>query len=366
MQSDQESVLEEFMQRSFGAQFLFIPMKYKKGTAHREPADLAWVTKELVILFYLRSSSESLEDQIAHNRNQAAGYHRMWSSGKMAYALRGRNRFGDECFSPYEKTRINITLLVTSKNCGPHFVQPLSSDAVTATIVIPDKLIHWVAEFGGTIVDLLHLIDIYQFNFSHLAPSSDQAFESILHLTREYVEQSVANADPERIYLSGSSRLDYLFIFEHLSKMKLSATSGRAINDKKGREQIASLFGDFMLGEYASIAAGAEKAIRASEPPTFKKWVVLKILGHYYSFVIGTVHMGSNNVIEATNAALDASKAGSGEQESILIQYGNVLDANEYRAPLMFALPKTLPRKHSIILAERMVNRSKNDARLIN
>lgn len=346
------------MQRSFGAQFLYIPKKYRKGTAHREPADLAWVTDDFVVLFYLRSSSESLESQIKHNRNQAAGYHRMWASGKPAYALRGKNRFGDECFVPYDKAPMKAAMLIVSSKCAPHFLEPLTSKRPNAVLVLPELLVHWVAEFGGTIVDLLLLINIYLARFSALPPSSNQAFEAMLILTQQYVHESLSKADPDRAYLSGGALQDYRFIFEHLSHMKLSANSGRAVADQKGREGISGLFGDFMLGEFASISAGAEKAIRASEPPTFKKWVVLKITGNYYNFVIGTVHMGSNNFLEAATAALEACKAESGQPESIYIQYGNVLDSNEYRSPLMFGIPQVLPRRHSTMLMEQLLEKS--------
>lgn len=358
MQSTQESVLEEFMQRSFGAQFLFVPKKYKKGTAHREPADLAWVTDELVVLFYLRSSSESLESQIKHNRNQAAGYHRMWASGKPAYALRGKNRFGDECFVPYEKAPMKAAMLIVSSKCGPHFSEPLTPNKPNVVLVLPELLVHWVAEFGGTIVDLMLLINSYLDRFGDFPPSSSEAFEAMLLLTQKYVDESLSKADPTRSYLSGGALQDYHFIFEHLSHMKLSADSGRAVADRQGREDITGLFGDFMFGEFAAIAAGAEKAIRASEPPTFKRWAVLKLIDYHYNFVIGTVHIGSGDVMEATNAALDACKAEPGQPGGIYILYGNLQGINEYRAPLLFGIPQVLPRKHATMLMEQLLDRA--------
>lgn len=358
MQSKQESVLEEFMQRSFGAQFLYLPKKYRKGAAHREPADLAWVTNEIIVLFYLRSSSEPLDAQIQHNRNQAAGYHRMWATGKPTYALRGKNRFGEECFVPFDNALIYLAVLIVSSKCAPHFSQPLTSKKPNMVLVMPELLIHWVADFGGTIVDLLLLVNIYLEDFSNFDPTSSESFEALRQLTVQYVNECLSKADPERKYLSGDTQLDYLFIFEHLTYMKHSASSGHTVAYKEGKEEISELFGDFMLGKLASIAAGAEKAIHRSEPPTFKKWVVLKLTGYYYSFVIGTVNMGSKNVVEATTAGLKACKSEVGQTENIYIQYGNVLDANEYRTPLWFGIPKELPRKHAAILVEQLLNKS--------
>jgi hypothetical protein len=362
MQSPQETVLEELMQRSFGAQFLYAPRKYRKGNAHREPADLAWVTDDLVILFYLCASSDSLEAQTQHNQTQAAGYHRLWATGRSDYALRGRNRFGDECFVSYSRVKNYLTVLVASKECGIHFAEPLTTRIGNAVIVIPDQLVLWVAEFGGTMVDLLHIIDSYLVH-ADTNTSNDSSFAYLRALASKYVTESLEKADPEGTYLSGVALQDYLFISQHISRMRIPAEFGGAIQDTKGRNLIAGVFGDLALIEFASLAAGAEKAIRASDPPAFKKWVVLKIQGLYYSFVIGTVHMGSRNFMEATQAALNACKNESGEIDSIYVQYGNVLDANEYRAPLLFTLPPKLPRKHSIELAEQIVKRAKSFVR---
>jgi hypothetical protein len=357
MQSLQESVLEEFMQRSFGAQFLFIPQKYRKGTSQREPADLAWTVEDFVILFYLRSSVEPLSAQIEHNRRQAAGYYRLWSTEKTAYKLCGKNRFGDECSIDFKKVKNYLCILVVSERCGIHFAPPLTSSMANAVLVIPDLFVHWVASFGGTIVDLLGIIDIYLDRTIGMDTTVESAFSMLKILVDKYVNDSVLKADPDRKYLSGTVHKDYMFLWNYLAQMRVPATFGGAIQDVKGREQIASLFGDLMLLEYASLAAGAETAIQVSEPPMFKKWVVIKIDGLYYSFVVGTVHMGSNNTVEVTKSGIEACRNGAGEMESIYIQYGNVMNANEYRCPLMFVIPEKLPRKHSIALAEKIINK---------
>ena len=352
MQSQQETVLEEFMQRSFGAQFLYAPKKYEKGTAQREPADLAWAADGLVILFYMTSSKVQIAAQIEHNRRQAIGYHRLWSTGRTRYALRGKNRFGDECFVPYSTVRSYLTFLVVSEHCGVDVIEPITRDIQNTVVVIPEALIHWVAEFGGTIVDLLILIDISLERKNEIAPPADRALDVLGALVAAYVKESFTKADPTGRYISGQPQLDYRFLGKYLSSMKIPASFGKAVSTAKGREDISRVFGDLMLVEYASLAAVAEKAILASEPPHFRKWAILKTRGLYYSFVVATVHMGSSNIEEVTNAALDASKNEAGEIDCISVFYGNFLDANEYRSPLMFGLPPTMPPKHAIVLAE--------------
>lgn len=352
MQSNQETVLEEFMQKSFGAQFLYLPKKYAKGTAQREPADLAWVAQNSVVLFYLRSSKEALADQIKHNRNQAAGYHRLWSTRKTSYALRGKNRFGDECFVPYNNVRYFLSILVVSEKCGVHFVPALTKDIASAVIVIPELLLHWIADFGGTIVDLLLLIDLCG---AKETDGSTLSFSELSVLVEKYVAKAFAIADPERRYISGVAKHDFLFIKEHLSRMRFPASMANGIDNAESRHTISGIFGDLMLVEYANLAAVAEQAIEKSEPPIFKSSHVFKIQGFYYSFVIGTVHLGSKNAVEAALAMVSACKNEEGIVNSIFIQYGNFLDGRDYRTPLMMGLPPSLPRKHHEVIIEGII-----------
>ncbi|QGZ39012.1 hypothetical protein [Pseudoduganella flava] len=358
MQSNQETVLEEFMQRSFGAQFLYIPQKFYKGTAPKEPADLAWVSNETVALFYLQSSRDSLAEQTEHNRNQAAGYHRLWATKETRYALRGKNRFGDECFVPYARVRSYLTILVVSNECGVHFAPPITDKIPHAVLVIPDKLLHWIADFGGTIVDLFTLLNIcLTANSSNPSSDPEEQFEDLAATVLAYVTHSFANADPERRYLSGTPAFDFHILHEHLSRMRMAANN--AALDKDARQQMADVFGDLMLNEYASLTATVERAISASSPPEFKNWVVMKMEGKHYSFVVGTVNLQSTNVAQVTQAVIETSKNEKGGRECISILYGNIANANDFRVPITIALPKTLPRKHYEILSERIIELSR-------
>lgn len=359
MQSQQEDVLEEFMQRSFGAQFLYVPCKYKKGAAHREPADLAWVDDDFIVLFYLMSSSGSLAAQIKHNRKQAEGYHRMWETRKPLYALRGKNRFGDECFATYDSKPIKMAALVVSSPCAPHFLSPLKSAGENIVLVVPEQLIHWVAEFGGTIVDLLYLVHVFLEQYGHLSPDSEQAVVVFAELVQAYVQYARGKADPERRYLSGQTQMDYSLISDYLSLTKVSDRSGFHGQSRQAREQLGRLFGDLMLAEFASIAIAAEAAIQQSEPPDFKKWVVIKIEGSYYKFVVATINLGASNHAEAMAAATQACQTESGGSDCILFLYGNVLDANDYRCPILSGMPTVLPVKHSLKLMQGILEMSR-------
>jgi hypothetical protein len=366
MQSTQETVLEEFMQRSFGAQFLYIPKKYRKGSAHREPADLAWVDSELVALFYLTSSNEELDQQIEHNLRQANGYRRLWATKKPAYALRGSNRFGDNCFVPYDTIKNQLIILVVSCECGVKALSPLASEINNAVLVIPEALLHWISSFGGTFVDLLHIISTFIQLIKHTpdvpvgTDSKKVDFQILGALVQKYVKESILKADPEGIFLRGTPSEDFVFMNEHISRMRMPANMGLALSSSDERKVVARFFGDLMLVEFASIAAAAERAIQFSEPPRFRKWVVMKIRGLYYSFVIATVNFGtSKNVTESTVAALEACKNDEGIRDAIMIQYGYIDDGLEFRTPIMITIPTPdLPRLHALVLAEQLISLS--------
>ena len=54
LNSIQESVLEELMQKSFGAQNLYVPQNYKRGDREKEPCNLTWFGNGVLVLFYFR------------------------------------------------------------------------------------------------------------------------------------------------------------------------------------------------------------------------------------------------------------------------------------------------------------------------
>jgi hypothetical protein len=164
MDSRQETVLEEFMQRSFGAPFLYEPRVIQRGRgANTEPADLAWIDpdRSFAVLFYIHESANDLERQIDHNARQAYKYLRLWSTKDPHFALRGSNRYKEECYVPFIGMQRIVCLYVVSCPCGVEVRSNIQTGVPTATLCIPDRLIHRLAEFGGTIVDLLLITEMY-------------------------------------------------------------------------------------------------------------------------------------------------------------------------------------------------------------
>lgn len=346
MQSIQETVLEAFMERSFGATHLFIPKKIYKGRAQKEAADLAWARDGVVILFYMTRSSDSVEAQIEHNLKQAKGYQRLWKTGQSCYVLQGKNRFGDEYSIPFVSVKYRISLSVVSHRCGVVSVQSSKLETNACQLAIPEDLIQWISEFGGTIVDLLHLIQTFLDRISGFTDiSHEQQYVLLAQLTQRYVRESFQKADPSMEVLKNIPATDYSLMYDILAKMRMPSSFGNSVQSAAGRAQIAMIFGDMLLIEYASLVVAAIRVISASEPPHFKKWVVLKLDGLYYEFVIGSVHFGARNFKQSFDAVLTASKNVDGITDKIIVVYGWELDS-DYRFPRLIGLPPKLPTPH--------------------
>jgi hypothetical protein len=171
------------------------------------------------------------------------------------------------------------------------------------------------------------------------------------------VQYSIRQADPEDRYLTGTPQRDYLVLHKHLSDMKVPASVGQGFPTPASREDVSRIFADMRLEEYATLAATAERAITASEPPIFKNSIVLKTRGLYYNFVIATLGMGSSNFSEVVDVALKATRNEAGEVDCICVFYATIAGVNEYRSPFMFSLPPKLPKRHALVLAESIVQK---------
>lgn len=362
LSSNQETVLEEFMQRSFGAQKLFVPHNFIMGTGggvgSREPADLAWIDKDFIVLFYMKGGkSENLAKQINGNLKQARGFHRLWEKRYDKYVLRGKNKFDDEAVVPYDNTQPLVNILVVSMECGVLLEPPITYKRPNAVLVIPEGLIKIVSGFGGTIVDLLKFSEI--FIEMKVGPNitDQEAFSLLKSLTQKYIANAFNQADPSGMLLDGNLDHDYKFILQHLSSMKLarSKDSKGANMSPESREKISDLFGDLLLVEYALLAATAEHIINLSEPPDFNNWVVARFKVVNYSFVINTINMGASNLDESVETALNAGHDHDGVVRSTVIMYGTISGNNDYKVPIIFAIPEFLPKKHATVLVEHLI-----------
>ena len=89
MQSDQEALIYQLIERSLGGFALFIPHKWKKGNGVREPADAVWLLNNVVVFFYFHETAKSSAEAdrvIEHNLKQAKGCLRLWRMGSQLLA----------------------------------------------------------------------------------------------------------------------------------------------------------------------------------------------------------------------------------------------------------------------------------------
>jgi hypothetical protein len=355
MQSVQESILEEFMQRSFGAQNLFIPKKYSKGGATREPADLAWVCEDFIALFYMKGTNETLDRQVEGNRKQAKGFHRMWATTNPSYALRGVNRFGDECFERYNEKQPLIHFLIVSNKCGVFRTTQITNVRPNLVLVIPDQLLHWISEFGGTMTDLLMLIKTFTEGLLSEDVTSENAFSRLKQHTISYIEDSLSTIETTPFYLTRDAQFDFIFIYEMLSRMRLPSNIGTEIyakDAKKFRKLAGCIFGDLTLPEFASLAVVSKMVLDESSPPIFKKSVKVKIAFKVYSFVIYTCDFQDINFTVRIDEVIKLLKNEQGLVDGISIQYANCMGVTDYRIPFSITFPPVLPKSHSLKLIQ--------------
>lgn len=227
-----------------------------------------------------------------------------------------------------------------------------------AVVVIPDQLLHWIADFGGTVVDLLYLIDVFPRLATSVNLTNEEGFNFLYAITQKYVEESLDIADRHRQYLSGSREEDYAFLWTYLSRMRNAPVEKKSEGLQRGGEILSGLFDDMTLRDYAALVTCAAKVIDMSEPPDFKKWAVLNTIGTHYVFVVCTVNIGSSNTSKVFETAVEACKNKNGEHKAVLVAYANIANANDYRSPMLIALPPALPGKHWAILMENIVNKS--------
>src|SRR5712692_9257446 len=94
MWSIQESLVRAFTEHSVGAPFVFSPDNISKGSQNsgsRQPADLAWVCNECVVLMNMtRRENASADKLYHHNMDRLLGWLRMW---KLGHRLIGSNYY---------------------------------------------------------------------------------------------------------------------------------------------------------------------------------------------------------------------------------------------------------------------------------
>jgi hypothetical protein len=106
----QEQLIKSLSESTMGRRSVFEPHEYAKGNARREPADVAWFSRDAVVLMYLKASKKGWQHDTEKNFRQAHGWLTAWRSGR---ALQGDVREG-ALSVPHRPTLAVMVLSVSS------------------------------------------------------------------------------------------------------------------------------------------------------------------------------------------------------------------------------------------------------------
>lgn len=128
----------------------------------REPADLAWVTRDTIVLMAMQRSNKSVELKDKHNLRQLDGFIRLWIAGYTS--LTGQNSFRKFDLRADSFTNIVLVSVVNGDEAGLRVIRdPAGAPSkrpsqVTVTVSIAEGLLVRLAELGGTALDLADLV----------------------------------------------------------------------------------------------------------------------------------------------------------------------------------------------------------------
>ena len=328
------------MSKSFGSPFLYLPEKLKVGKdlkLEQEAADLAWVNDDFAMLFYMKSGKASLRAKIEKNLKEALKYKNRWNRDLPNLNFRGTNRFGDKIECKYSDMKKLVYLSVVSDECG---ILPINTDHWSSKEIylnIPEGLIRIVADFSGSMIDMLFIIDQFINFFPYKMMSKQKGYQELVLLAHQYFSISLQK-------LKINNFEDGFFMqamHKYLDCLKMPHTTVGMTQNSESRREIARVFGDLMLLEFMDLTSFSFETIQRSNPPNFTHWVVGKIKSYYHSFVVCTVNFAADKGFkDSIDKALEAAKGKDGEPDSVLLVYGDMAGINDYRIPISIMLPR--------------------------
>ena len=153
----QEDVIADLTGFALGSRFLFFPDDYRKGRGSREPADLAWYCRDIVVLMYMTETARGWQCDAEHNMRQAQGWMRAWQDGR---PLTGSN--GAQQFAVTNEDALAKVILSISADAALEVIADHSTQAVDGNIdlcaTVSERLVRLLAKRGGGVSDLVALL----------------------------------------------------------------------------------------------------------------------------------------------------------------------------------------------------------------
>ncbi|WGS88119.1 hypothetical protein [Methylomonas sp. UP202] len=354
LESSQEGVLEDLMQRSFGAQNMFIPKNYKRGlkkNREKEPCDLVWYGNGVLVLFYLTSGSQPIHKQDEHNLKQAAKWINYWRRQSKEHLI-ATNRYNNELSITFKELKYCICISVISHVTGIVFHKINVNKPIGYTCTIPESLIHSISGFHGTVIDLLEIIHEYSFNLPrHIlrhGPVSDERLATIVG-KRIKTTEALLNYESNTKYGDDSFSLIYKFINEY----RLPDPVGNALSSSSDRQLIANYFSDMPARDFIILAIAAEQVIKKSENGRFS--LAAETTGMHLNWIVCVTNIASRNMGEFLESFLDEIK----EKNLPILIYGYFIEGAEHRSPFMQVLQeqKSIQSQHLVkSTVQRLLN----------
>lgn len=342
------------MQHSFGAQYLYVPHRYRRGQGSDEPCDLLWYGNGTLVLFYATAGNKSYEKQDSHNLSQARRWGRYWTSHPDT-PLVGENRFADRIELRRHQIQNWIAISIVSSNVGVVF-HPYSKGNIPGFVcTIPESMIHAIAANSGTVVDLLELLHGYSKNLlRHISRNSSASHDRLHSLLKRHF---IAPAKPEIV-----KNVDPAFqdknsdvVFNLIARYRMA---GKFESIAVDRPSLAEFFCDLSAKDYFTISQCALAAIHRTQDG--KLSVVLVTDGLFLDWIIfATSAYASNSAEIYSNMLKSTGSLGKGELPTIIYAYDG--EGQEYRSPSMFTFPEHKKPGQAMHFMERIMKRLHSD-----
>lgn len=310
--SEQEALLTAFAAYSLGAYAVFQPAPYRKGTGVREPADLAWVVRDTVILFNMQRARR-LERQSGHNFGQLQGWLRAWSKGT---PLQGANDYAQYNVELDQVAHVLLVSVVDGPGARSRMVKvpwsastgPEVAKRVRGTLEIPEKVLIEFARLRGTAIDLVDFA--LRLTQIPAGMSEDESIDDVHASHRLSVDRGLLNSDHivETRATSDYRRWALSAITEHLKSAATRDGSGGS-RDHTTLDPFTDLDWEMAATVAGVLAVAAETVQSRSDATATAAFVDVDP----YTLSVGAQVLGSGpDLLEHVAQWNDRARAGEG------------------------------------------------------
>ena len=169
---------------SMGAPFVFEPDSYMKGSASKEPFDLAWACNGCLVMMSMTRGNKSREQKFQHNVGALKGWLRLWSD---ELPLRGSNEYQTFEIRPGNYPHLVLLSIVDGRDSTAEYhTDILTTGAVRNSgavfvATLPERALSRLAELGGSTRDLLALVNLVRTSSRTISESTAVAMVEALH-----------------------------------------------------------------------------------------------------------------------------------------------------------------------------------------